>query len=139
MLTDTFVKKRADGTFERRTYQVTREARKASFERRKEQMRLRKEGILASELAPEDCNNGQTLWTFTEQYLDGNRCCLLGEGNEFFSNVCGSSMPYMRSIWAGWSPGIYGWSSQWCGDSFEDGISYNTLGCSQIDWIQLDF
>jgi hypothetical protein len=152
LLTDIAVVRQSDGTYKRSIQKVTRAQRKAQVDARLERERLRQAGVqqsaqpVTSEIDNDPFCSGDCLWLYNQTNPDwGNediKCCVVGEGNEYISNLCGTEFGDVRALWPGASSGQYGDMDTWCGSSFQGGLRPDPIpypDCPAIDWVQLDF
>jgi hypothetical protein len=137
LLMDIIPHKQPDGTYTRTIIYVTRAQRKAEAEANIEALRLRKQGLLASEIRAGNCNTEQVTELYEQPQFNGNKCCVIGAGGLQTANLCGTGFQF-RSMWAPWTGGWYGHPEATCGEWFEADGDYQWLWCDPSNYIQLD-
>jgi hypothetical protein len=153
LIKTTVVTKNADGTLSRSVHFLTADQMELEKQQRAAWIDQQKRGLLADLTFNSTCPfNDDDVWVYTSPNLVGGRCCIVGIGTGYFSDICGPSWKpsavdggpvngghriEIGSLWGG-RPSGYVRNENGCADAYGRWEEKDSFQCQpQPNWIDV--
>ena len=149
LIKTTVVTKNADGTLSRSVHFLSAEQMEIEKQQRAAWIDQQQRGLLADLTSNPTCPwNDDDIWVYAHPNRAGNRCCIVGIGSGYFSDICGPSWNdsrvdggplngEIRSLWGGRPYGYVG-SENDCVEAYGRWEVKESLKCRPYpDWINV--